>query len=58
MPGAANSLKILFVQLLEGFRLAMAVETLADLQSEKFEGAGGSAGSRTVCADDEDGRLH
>ena len=45
VPGRADSSKIFVVQPLQPFGFAMAVETLADLQSEKFKGTSGGTGS-------------
>jgi len=45
VPGRADSPKIFVVQSLQPFGFAMAVETLADLQSEKFKGTSSGAGS-------------
>jgi hypothetical protein len=57
MPRRAESVKILFMQVLKPTRFPMAVQTLADLKPEKLERASGGSGAGAVSTDNEDGRT-
>src|ERR1700694_3047545 len=57
VPGGADAAKIFFVQLLQRPRFAMAIEVLANLESEKFQRPGRGCRSGTMRANDKQGRT-